>query len=142
MGSGFMYITNICSFQNINLQLYYFVFTGKSVFRYNSVELAEEREIKLQTFFRDLIGGNPLVRKQEFIIQSSNKYKNMCVTIQTCTFSHFHRNPFPSFAPVSRAFSLLSYLIGRVAVTDTHCVTRGACLAVWLSNRNQLQDLS
>lgn len=38
------------------------------MFKYNSVELAEEREIKLQTFFRDLIGGNPLVRKQEFVI--------------------------------------------------------------------------
>ncbi|KAL4234316.1 SH3 and PX domain-containing protein 2B [Mactra antiquata] len=41
---------------------------GKKLFRKNSINLAEQREMELQTFFKQLLGGNPLISTNKIIL--------------------------------------------------------------------------
>ncbi|XP_052815143.1 uncharacterized protein LOC128242131 [Mya arenaria] len=41
---------------------------GKKMFRQNSIDLAEQREAEIQNFFRELLGGNPLVSSNKIVI--------------------------------------------------------------------------
>ncbi|KAH3788939.1 uncharacterized protein LOC127840849 [Dreissena polymorpha] len=47
---------------------------GKRVFQLRSVELAEQQETELQKFFRDLIGGNPLISGNKIVTDFLNRW--------------------------------------------------------------------